>query len=184
MKILIVAQSRSGSSSLEQCIAEATGFPHMREPFNHWRLDPEQDVLKIENYKNIVVKVVDNHFYKHPRFEEEKVFFSMFDKVIGLTRDSTYQNVSSLLIASKFNSWEESSKNKIFSIKEYEKIMNDNFDFYYEKAKQIKNKIKSFDIFQTTYEELYVNDTGWDKLENYLGFKLDKTIMFSSYNGL
>ena len=184
MKILIVAQSRSGSSSLQQCISYAFGFSYMREPFSSWREDFEKDIAVIKNTENIVVKVCNNDFYKHSNFQDENDFFALFDKVIGLTRDSTYQTVSSFLIATHFNSWHESSKDKVFSIKDYEKVMRDNFDFWYKETEIYKNKIKSFNIPQFTYEELYVDDTGWERLEGYLGIKLDKTAVFTENNGL
>jgi hypothetical protein len=180
MKILIVAQARSGSSSLQQCIASASGFPLLREPFATWKKGQEdQDLLTIKNNKNIVVKVVSNDFYQDNRFKNENDFFVMFDKVVGLTRNSTYQNVSSFLIASHFDSWHESSKNKVLSIEEYQEIMEDSFDYWYKEMEEYKNKIKSFDIEQFTYEELYVDKTGWERLEDYLGIKLDPTIRFS-----
>jgi hypothetical protein len=189
VKILIVAQARSGSGSLQQCISDSFGFPYMREPFSSWRktirnIDIEQDLEIIENTENIVVKVCNNSFYMHPKFQDENDFFALFDKVVGLTRESTYETVSSFLIATHFNSWHETSKDKIFSIKDYEDMMRDNFDFHYKETEIYKNKIKSFNIPQFTYEELYVNDTGWERLEDYLGIKLDKTSVFTEDYGL
>ena len=156
----------------------------MREPFSPWREDVEKDIYTIENSENIVVKVCNNAFYKHTRFQDKNDFFALFDKVIGLTRESTYQNVSSFLIANHFNSWHESSKDKVFSIKDYEEIMNKEFDYYYKIMEEYKDKIKSFDMIQFTYEELYVDYTGWERLEDYLGIKLDRTIVFTENNGL
>ena len=156
----------------------------MREPFSSWREDVEKDIYTIENTENIVVKVCNNDFYSHPRFQNENDFFALFDKVVGLTRESNYQNVSSFLISNHFNSWHESSKNKVFSIKDYENLMNKDFDYWYEEMKKYKNKIRSFDIPQFTYEELYVDDTGWERLEDYIGIKLKKTSVFSENYGL
>jgi hypothetical protein len=184
MKILIVAQSRSGSSSLQECIASSLGSPYIREPFSEWRPDVEADIFNIENHKDIVVKVVDSAFHNHHAFKDENDVFKMFDKIIGLTRDSTYQTVSSALIALHFNSWHESSKTKVSSIKEYQEIMGREFDAVYQQVEAYKIKIRSFDIFQTTYEELYVEGSGWEKLEEYLGIRLDREIVFVDDFGL
>jgi hypothetical protein len=185
MKILIVAQARSGSGSLQKCISDSFGFPYMREPFSSWRENTiEKDIDIIENTENIVVKVVTDRFDIHPRFKNPHDFFALFDKVIILTRESTYQNVASFLIATHFNSWHESSKNRVASVKEYEEIMGDKFDHYYKLIEEIKNRLRSYNIPQFTYEELYVNDTGWERLEDYLGIKLDKTAVFTENNGL
>ena len=157
----------------------------MREPFCEWRAHSlEKDIDVIESIESIVVKVVVSTFDSHPRFKNPNDFFALFDKVIGLTRDSAYQTVSSFLIAEHFNSWNKSSRNIPISVEEYENIMRDNFDRYYKETEIHKNNIKSFDIIQFTYEELYVDGTGWERLEDYLGVTLDRTTVFTENTGL
>jgi hypothetical protein len=177
MKILIVAQARSGSTSLLKAISKSLNCKILYEPFNEHSIDRlSEDVDTIKYSNNIVVKVVDNHFYKHKEFEDEKNFFAFFDKVIGLTRNSTDENVISLLIARHFNSWRESSKNKNFPYSD-EYIRNSkDYKFYVKESEKIKKEIKAFNIFQVTYEGIFLNQNEIKDLEEYLGFNISDKI--------
>jgi hypothetical protein len=93
MKILIVAQTRSGSTSLLNAISKGSNLPILFEPFGHNRSDISVDSAIVKNTNNVVVKVVDNQFNQVKEFSNPQNFFSLFDKVIGLTRESNHENI-------------------------------------------------------------------------------------------
>ena len=176
MKILIVAQTSSGSTSLLKAMSKGSGLPMFFEPFGRNRADINKDSIIIKNTNNLVVKVVDNQFNQINEFTDSQKFFSLFDKVVGLTRESTHENVTSYLIASYFQSWPTSKKDIKITKEEYDKIISIGYEEQFKHSDKIKKDIKSFDIFQTTYEGLYINKTQWRDLEKYLGFEVEKYI--------
>ena len=174
MKILIVAQTRSGSTSLTYSIANALKSEVLFEPFSDNRISRDRAFASFKNTNNLVVKVIDNNFNQINEFTDPQNFFSLFDKVIGLTRESTHENVTSYLIAKYFDSFDKSQKDIEFSKEQYDNIINHGYKNHYKHSDKIKKDIKSFDIFQVTYEGLYVNKDQWKDLENYLGFKVKR----------
>ena len=176
MKILIVAQTRSGSTSLTYSIANALKSEVLFEPFSDNRISRDRAFASFKNTNNLVVKVIDNNFNQINEFTDPQNFFSLFDKVIGLTRESTHENVTSYLIASYFQSWPTSKKDIKITKEEYDKIISIGYEEQCKHSDKIKKDIKSFDIFQTTYEGLYINKTQWRDLEKYLGFEVEKYI--------
>ena len=92
-----------------------------------------------------------------------------------MTRNNDEENAKSRQIAEKLNSWDYSSKT----------ININNIDLNEERLSEIlfeskrnKKNIQSFDIFQVTYEGLFVEKTEWENLEKYLGLSLKKHISF------
>jgi hypothetical protein len=179
MKVLIVAQARSGSTSLLKAIGYSSGLMIINEPF---RNSPTTGTTLSDDYKllketdNIVVKIVDNWFYRMEELSDPNKLFSMFDKVIGLTRDSIEDTTKSYLVADHFNSWRKSQKSFKLSEYEYNKIISDKYEQQYNHAKNIREQIKSFDIEQFTYEGLFINQTELDAIEKYLGFEIRSEI--------
>ena len=176
MKILIVAQTRSGSTSLLNAISKGSNLPTLFEPFGHNRSNINIDSIIVKNTNNVVVKVVDNQFNQVKEFSNPQNFFSLFDKVIGLTRESTHENVTSYLIAKHFDSFDKSQKDIEISKEQYDNIIIHGYENHYKHSDKIKKDIQAFDIFQTTYEGLYINKDQWKDLENYLGFEIEKYI--------
>jgi hypothetical protein len=173
MKILILAQSRSGSNSLAESMIKATNYNYLQEPFNHGDYADQTKIIKDSD--DIIVKIVDNHFYKIEEFHYYKSLTSHFDRVIGLTRKDDQENARSRQIAEKLNSWYYSSKST--NIENVE--LNDSrlSDLIVE-SKRNKEEIKSFDIFQVTYEGLFIEKTEWEELHKYLGFSIKQYISF------
>jgi hypothetical protein len=172
MKILILAQSRSGSTSLTNFIihsAKAQPNPitlrHLQTPFNFGSFT--QQINQIKNIKNLIIKIVDNDFYKVPEFEDYKNLVKHFDKVIGLTRKNDYENARSKQIAEHFNTWKISSKTVEF---DENKLKEDRLNYLINESKKNRTTIEQFDIFQVTYEGLFVDKDQWESLKEYLGF--------------
>lgn len=175
LKVLIVAQARSGSTSLLKAVGYSSDLMIINEPFR----DSDKfvdDYNRIKDTDNIVVKIVDNWFYSMEELSDPNKLFSMFDKVIGLTRDSIEDTTTSYLVASHFNSWRKSQKKFKLSEDEYNKIVLDKYEEQYSHAKCIREQIKSFNIEQFTYEGLFIDKTELDTIEKYLGFEIRSEI--------
>lgn len=171
MKVLIVAQARSGSTSLLKAVGYGSDLMIINEPFRD--IDKFADDYKlIKDTDNIVVKTVGNWFNRMEEFSDPNKLFSMFDKVIGLTRNNIEDATTSYLVASHLNSWRKGQKEHKLSEEEYKKIISDNYEEQYNNVKSIQEEIKSFNIEQFTYEGLFKDRTELDAIEKYLGFEI------------
>lgn len=183
MKVLIVAQARSGSTSLLKAIGYSADLMIVNEPF---RNSPVTGTTLADDYKlikdtdNLVVKTVGNWFFRVEEFSNPNKLFSMFDKVIGLTRNNIEETTTSYLIADHFNSWRKGQKAHKLSEEEYNKIISDKYEKQLEDVKKIQSEIKSFNIEQFTYEGLFRDKTELDSIEKYLGFKIRSYIQDNS----
>lgn len=182
LKVLIVAQARSGSTSLLRAVGYSSDLMIINEPF---RDSPTTGSTLADDYKllkdtdNIVVKIVGNWFYRMEELSDPNTLFSMFDKVIGLTRNNTEETTKSYLVASHFNSWRKGQKAHKLSEEEYKKIILDKYEEQLEDVKKIQSEIKSFNIEQFTYEGLFIDKTELDAIEKYLGFEIRSYIQGS-----
>jgi hypothetical protein len=171
LKVLIVAQARSGSTSLLRAVGYSSDLMIINEPFR----DSDKfvdDYNRLKDTDNIVVKIVGNWFYRMEELSDPNTLFSMFDKVIGLTRNNTEETTKSYLVASHFNSWRKGQKAHKLSEEEYKKIILDKYEEQLEDVKKIQSEIKSFNIEQFTYEGLFIDKTELDAIEKYLGFEI------------
>jgi hypothetical protein len=159
MKILVLAQSRSGSTGFQAWLKSEFNEPVMLEPFNHNLLSQEELDLQLETLKSnngLILKFVDNMYLNMPYISDVNVLMSHFDKVIGLTRDNDYECAYSRLMGHLSDNWRGSRQ----SIKVDQKIIDSNLflmDDYINHAKHHKTYIRSLPIFQTTYEKIYQN---------------------------
>lgn len=171
MKVLIVAQARSGSTSLLRAVGYGADLMIINEPFRH-RYQFADDYKLLKDTDNIVVKTVGNWFYRMKELSDENNLFSMFDKVIGLTRNNIEETTRSYLVADHFNSWRKGQKSFNLSEDEYQKIMSNKYKKQYREVKKIQEEIRSFDIEQFTYEGLFIDKNELDRLEKYLGYEV------------
>jgi CRISPR/Cas system-associated exonuclease Cas4 (RecB family) len=167
MKILIVSQARSGSSFLAKKIQEYTGYDLLWEPFNVGTsgLSFNEEVDFIKTRDNIIVKIVDNHFFKIEEFKNPNRLFDNFDKIVGLTRKNHFRCGISRYAAGLSNYWKDGNTKNFKSKKELvvdKKALLESIEF----SNKMKNSILSFSIFQTTYEEI----TGSDGVTRVLDF--------------
>jgi hypothetical protein len=171
MKVLIVAQARSGSTSLLRAVGYSSDLMIINEPFrdSHKFAD---DYNRLKDTDNIVVKTVGNWFSNMEELSDPNILFSMFDKVVGLTRNNTEEATKSYLVASHFNSWRKGQKAHKLSEEQYKKIILDKYEEQLEDVKKIQSEIKSFNIEQFTYEGLFIDKNELDTLEKYLGFPI------------
>lgn len=175
MKILILAQSRSGSTSLFRAIRRALKIPTLKEPFcpakRKTELALNKDLDTIIQYPDLLVKIIDNHFYRCSRLSHYQNLTQYFDRVIGLTREDDEANAKSYLIAAITRNWFDYTKRPGVE----ESILEDNFDLYKQclaNSKRRREEILSFDIYQATYEGLYIRRDQITNLVEYLGFPI------------
>ncbi len=170
MKILILAQSRSGSTSLTKAIKAKTKMPMLYEPFKPMYSSQHNDqALQIINSSELLVKIVDSNFMFCDQFLDYRELTKYFDKVIGLTRSDSFENAKSKLVAEITDDWVSSYKKHNLDKSIFE---TDEYLIKLEDSKKHRNLILSYDIFQITYEDIYINKTGIEKLESYLGFSV------------
>jgi len=169
MKILIVAQARSGSNFLVKKIQEKTKLPTLLEPFNVGLsgLSFEEEATKIAQSRDILVKIVDNHFFKITDFKNPENLFKNFDKVIGLTRKNDTKTGISRYAAIKTNYWNDGNTSSFFKNTKMPKVEKKEIEECINFSKNIRLQIESFNIFQITYEDLFYKN-GLDKVFNYL----------------
>lgn len=177
MKILILSQSRSGSTTLYSAIKSKLSLPELWEPFHYTRdgdlASKEQEFATIVNAKDIVVKIIDNHFYSFHRFSNHTDITQYFDKVVGLTRENDEENAKSFFLAERDNTWMNYSikgREVDTSTEKYLRIL--------DRSEKVRKEILSFDIFQVTYEGLFIRKDQMQGLEDYLGFSIKDTIDF------
>lgn len=179
MKILILAQTRSGSTSLATAIKDATGLTLLSEPFNpNDQANDDYHRNLIVNSSDLIVKIVDSRFASYVEFNNYIDLIKHFDIVIGLTRQDSKENAKSHLIATITGDWVNGRKThsideKLFKKEPYCSQLNDTIT----QSENNKNLILSYDIFQTTYEGLFISKTEIDALENYCGFDIKKFLL-------
>ncbi len=168
MKILIIADSRTGSTNLTNWIGYEFGSTIIHEPYNPWRKDnPEIKLLKM---KNVCVKI-NPHDVKDT-IPDITTFQNNFDKVVLLMRTNFREQSISLLHAENSGDWHSSYflddewlKKNEDKIKKYE-------DQLIERNKETL-RWKTENNILITYEGIYIDKGDLPILKKYLG--LEKT---------
>jgi len=159
MRILIYALPRTGSNSLTQYIANSLHYKEIIEPYNENRYwDKDLTEFDIWERDNVVVKMMLGQ-------GEEKYnnVSSKFDKTVILYRENVSEQAESFVHATKSIDWhapyiyDPSKVNQ----NEYLEIL-DQFNSRLE-------KIKSYNHFTVTYENLYISGIDKDRLDEYIG---------------
>jgi hypothetical protein len=170
MRILVLAQSRSGSTSLSAWLKSETGEEVMLEPFNPHANTEEQLAAQLEwvnSDRGLILKFVDNMFLQVNAIESVDWLMSKFDKVIGLTREDDDACAYSRLVAHLANDYRGSADTAEVD----NMVINQNADLlssYKTHAATQKAYIRNLDIFQITFEELYEQQDA-SRLIEYLG---------------
>lgn len=176
MRILVIAQSRSGSTGFAAWLKSETNEQVMVDPFNPYsnteeELQQQMDWLNSNN--GLILKFVDNMFLKssYPELNDVNNLISKFDKVIGLTREDDEACANSRMIGHLSDDWRGSSKNTEVSLANLdEAATKELFNLYVDQAKANKEYIRNLPIFKITYENIYI-EKNIDELIEYLGFE-------------
>ena len=171
MKILIYTGYRTGSKSLGNWLEIELGIPYYHEYYN--KDNPE----KWERMRRINLNRLNDYIIKispGDGFDFDEII-NGFDKVILLYREDTLAQAQSMVWAKANELWHNTYVNDKFTYAHYtidDKFIIDNS----EKINTIKeiydrevSFLKSKNIgLLISYEELFVNNTGIKKLEDYL----------------
>jgi hypothetical protein len=161
MKILIIANMRSGSTTLLKWLGKELGYKTINELHN-----PIFPVNFDLNSENFIVKEMYHHI------KDIKDYKSNFDKVITLTRNDTYDSAISLLFCHEKRNYDYHSKYKIDDnwianrINEIHR-MQDEFISQ-------NNEIISLNEFHITYEGIFQTKSDIKKLCDYIGLDFKK----------
>jgi hypothetical protein len=166
MKILILSHTRCGSTTLCKWICKELNFeldetPYDKNLFNF-----------VFEKENIIRKIVIEEYT--PTKED----MNKFDKVICLTRENSIDSSISFINADNKGRWHETyeitnewindNKNKIIET------------FY--KYEYLKNRLKNKNLFQITYENMYINKTDVDRVISYLNIQNPKYLDMIDYD--
>ena len=164
MKILIYSEGRVGSHSLGQWLSDELSIPFYDESIE----------INFKVNEDFVKKI---YYFK----ENEIVDFNFFNKVIVLYREDTLnQSISNV---------------NVLETKKYHHTNDENLDAYYSLTKEFyeKNFLKIIDLevehknsnkilkkldkcLLISYEEIFINNTGQQKIEDYVGFNSKTTL--------
>lgn len=166
MKILILSHTRCGSTTLCKWIEKELNIELDETPYNKITFN------SIFDKEYIIKKIVLEEYY--PSDND----ISKFDKVICLSRENSVDTAISFINANNKNSWHDtyeitnewinSNKNKIIEIAH--------------KYEHLKDHLKNKNLFQITYENLYINKTDVNKVISYLNIKNPRHLDIIDYD--
>lgn len=164
MRILIIANARTGSTTIAQWIASSLKYECIYEPLNN------KMPVRYNGGDNVVVKELYNHFKDETQLNE---FIKLFDKVIGLTRTDElevrismhYGHTQENFLWEKpyelSDDWIEKNKEEIL--------------FKLGEVTEIQNKIKNIpNTLQITYEGIFTNRNDISIVKDYVGITTTK----------
>lgn len=172
MRVLILSQSRSGSTHLASWLGSETDTPVMSQPFNpnvHTEEELDEQLEWLDSDRDLILRFVDNLFLRSTRISDVEWLISRFDKVIGLTRNNSHACAYNKLIADMAMDWDNTPLNIPIDNDIVEKNSNLMKSFY-QNAETNKIFIRNQDIFQITFEEIY-DQKDISKLTEYLGIE-------------
>ena len=166
MRILILSHTRSGSTTLCKWLSKELDLFLNETPYDKNTFD---DIFKSNN---IIRKIVIEE-YNPPNEVIEK-----FDKVICLSRENNIDSAISFINANNkvrwhdtyeiTNEWINDNKNKII-------------EMVY-KYEHLKTYLKNKDIFQITYENMYINKTDVNRVISYLNIENPRHLDMIDYD--
>jgi hypothetical protein len=166
VKILILSHTRSGSTTLCKWISKELDIE-----LDETHYDFKQFNSVFEK-NNIIRKIVIEEYNPSNEVIEK------FDKVICLSRENIIDSAISFINADNkgrwhdtyeiTNEWINDNKNKIIeTVYKYE---------------HLKNRLKNKNLFQTTYENIYINKTDVNKVISYLNIENPKHLDMLDYD--
>lgn len=165
MKLLIIAPSRTGGRTLNYWLSLELNHLYVHEPFHFHKesfIKTKDELMKTLYNENIVVKV---NFGDWRSTFEDKFFFSLFDKIICLTRNNIYDAALSYTKALQTKNF-----TKGYLLKE-EWIENNSeeikINYEYLKTQMLMTK-ELQNTLQLTYEGIYETQEELELIKNYL----------------
>ena len=166
MRILILSHTRCGSTTLCKWISKELNF---EVDYDNYDVNTFNSIF----IKNNIIKKIVIEEYNPPNEVIEK-----FDKVICLSRENNIGSAISFIVADNksrwhdiyeiTNEWIEDNKNKIIeNVYKYE---------------QLKTFLKNKDLFEITYENMYINKTDVNRVIGYLNIENPKHLDTLDYD--
>ena len=166
MKILILSHTRCGSTTLCKWISKELNFELDESPYNYKTFN------SVFKFNNIIRKIVIEEYY--PSDND----INKFDKVICLSRENDVDTAISFINADNKDSWHDiyeitnewidNNKNKIIETAH--------------KYEHLKNYLKNKNLFQITYENMYINKIDVNKVISYLNIENPKHLDMLNYD--
>ena len=164
MKILVLSHTRSGSTTLCKWLSKELNIELDETPFD---INVFDSVFQKEN---IIRKILTESC----SLSNETI--NKFDKVIFLTRENSIDSAISFIVTDNRNwhvdyeitsDWINDNKNEIF--KEFNKY------------NMLKLKMKKYDGFHVTYEDIYINKKSVNTILDYLNINSPKYLDMLEY---
>ena len=157
MRILIIAQPRTGSTVFSRWLSKELGYYWLNEPFRLNRID----VDKVFTESNVVCKLIyqqnRGEWFYYDRIKNIEHLLSLsWDNIFILTRNDIYNQAISWVWTDLNQKWHEN-----YQITNYWINRNKtNIEKYVKELEFEKIKINSFHFNQISYEGIY--ETGYD----------------------
>jgi hypothetical protein len=165
MRVLVLSHTRCGSTTLCKWLSNELDIVLDERPYDFKTFN------SIVKSNNVLTKIVVEEYY--PTKEE----INKFDKVICLTRENSTEASISFIQCKNVDMWHNQyeittewigeNKNKIL-----EQIY---------KYDEMKLRLKEYDVFQTTYENIYISKTDVNKILNYMNIDSPKHLDMLNY---
>jgi len=155
MKILVLSHTRCGSTTLCKWISKELNFELDETPYN------SNTFNSVFTFNNIIRKIVVEEYFP------TKKDISSFDKVICLLRDNSIDAAISFIIANKTNVWHDKYSVTSDWIDDNKHQIEKRaliYDYY-------KSKLKNYNVFNTTYENIFLNKKDINAVLEYLDIK-------------
>ena len=155
MRILIIAQPRTGSTVFSKWLSDELQYQRISEPFN---MDKKSEIEDLFNKDNIVVKLIyeigrGEWFYDKRINDIEHLFSMNWDSIFILTRNDLKEQAISKVWADTNQKWHTNYKINDDWIKKHKKIL----EKYVKELEFDKTYLKSIGYNQICYENIYEN---------------------------
>ncbi len=159
MRILIYALPRTGSNNLTHYIANSLHYKEIIEPYNENRFwDKDITEFDIWERDNVVVKMMVGDGE-----DKYKDVSTKFDKTVLLYREDIKEQIESYLHATKSVDWHAPYIYDPTKVKQTEYLET------LDKFSSRLEKLKTYNYFTVTYENLYLSGIDRDRLDEYVG---------------
>lgn len=159
MRILIYALPRTGSNNLTHYIANSLHYKEIIEPYNENRFwDKDLTEFDIWERDNVVVKMM-----LEQGEEKYKDVSAKFDKTVIIYRENIIEQAESFVHATKSIDWHAPY------VYDPSKVDQNEYLETLDKFNSRLEKIKSYNHFTVTYENLYLSGIDRDRVDEYIG---------------
>ena len=166
MRVLVLSHTRSGSTTLCKWISKELNLKLDETPYNYKTFN-----LVFES-NNILRKIVVEEYY--PTKED----ISKFDKVVCLTRENCTDTSISFIQSKNVDKWHNQYEITREWIGENENKILEQIHKYNE----MKLRLKEYEVFQTTYEAIYLNKSDVNKILTYMNINSPKYLDMLGYD--